>query len=119
MTLIQKITKSQKVLNKVSTLYNLIKIKHNEIFNDIWRDEDPQKLINDIGYERAIALFTLSASLQDILASADPEYVKLTPPRTVDFTADSIIIGDLPVVEEEVIPDEEETLPTEESNDII
>lgn len=105
MTLIQQptqLTKADIILTKVSALHSMINITHKKIFNDIWRDENPQAIINQIGYEKAVALFSLSGALQDILAGADPLYVRLIPDRTVEFTTDSVIIGDLPIVEEVV-----------------
>jgi hypothetical protein len=78
--------------------YDLINMKHQDIFNKFWNSQYDHQLIADtLGFEKAVMLFQLSFAIQEIL-KADPGYKELIPPKNVDFSTGTILITDKNIV---------------------
>ena len=90
----------QDAVNQIKTtttqLYRMMKQMHTQSFNTVWNNPSytPQEIVTAFGTD-AVALFTLSYQLQEILKAADPNYVILMPTATVTLNEDgTVTIGD-------------------------
>jgi len=90
----------QDAVNQIKTtttqLYRMMKQMHTQSFNTVWNNNQytPEEIVTAFGTD-AVALFTLSYQLQEILIAADPNYVILTAPNQITFSEDgSVVVGD-------------------------
>lgn len=77
----------------LSSMYAHIDNQHRELFKMFWNSQyDPQKIADALGFEKSLALFQLSAGLQDILQAGDSDYERLITPKDVDFSTGKVVI---------------------------
>jgi hypothetical protein len=66
--------------------YSALKIWVRDGFNKVWKDKEftAQEICDTFGTS-ALDLFNSHSKAQDLLQAVDPTYVRLTPPKEVEF----------------------------------
>lgn len=73
-------------------LKNQIQHLHTRIFNMVWKNKDftAKQIVDEFGTD-AVAMFTVSGTIQGLLASIDPSYEALVPPKTYTPNQDGTV----------------------------
>ena len=73
-------------------LYQMLKQNIAQSYNLVWNNPiyTAKEIVDAFGTD-AVALFTLSYQLQQILAAADPNYIILTPTQAPTLNADGTV----------------------------
>jgi hypothetical protein len=80
-------------LKKINTeMYKQMKMLHTRAFMHVWNNPHykPEEIVGAFGNEGA-ALFSLSAGVQQILKTADPDYKLMLPNQPVTVNPDGTV----------------------------
>lgn len=77
---------------KSTNIYNFLERSHRELFNFLWNNPDVtiEQFLVKYGTE-AVALFTVSSKIQEVLQLVNPSYVPLVPLKQVTLHDDGTV----------------------------
>ena len=82
----------QAIRNLTAQIYRTLRMQHTQAFNRVWNNPNftAAEIVSAFGTD-ALALFQLSGAIQQILKTADQEYVPLVPPLAFTTNADGTV----------------------------